>query len=118
LDVDPSLHVTIAAATADVAVASVPAADDAAVFEVVFAAARAAFVAARSTPPWPEQAPRPETVEVVLSLQIVVAVACPNATAGSTSAAATNAETSVYRVDMVTPDELPRTREVAMTLND
>jgi hypothetical protein len=54
---------------------------------------------------------------VVLSLQIVVAAACPNASAGSTSAAATTAETNVYRVDMVTPDGLPRTRELASTQN-
>src|SRR4051812_712617 len=76
----PSLHVTCTTARS------------------VVAGALAALVAALSTPPWPEQAPRPVEPDVVPSLQIVFSVPCADPTrSGAPIPIASNARITEHR---------------------
>jgi hypothetical protein len=86
---------------------------------VFFATAFAAFVSLFTTffsrdtaflftPPWPEQAPRPDETEVVPSLQIVAAACALRVPADNASAVAVTVANSQFRDESMLPPRLQR----------
>jgi hypothetical protein len=61
-----------------------------------------------STPPWPEQAPRPDETEVVPSLQIVAAACALSVPADTASAVAVTVANSQFRDESMLPPRLQR----------